>query len=338
MQRISRFFLIFSLLFLVGGGLLCVSHTQASGNLFTRPLRLGLFGEDVRELQKILNTDPSTRIQESGLGSPGQETAYFGALTSAAVVRFQEKYRKEILVPNGLSAGTGFVGVSTLAMLNKFVQGVGSTTKSPVNISGSMNTSPNSVTQTNISSQSNITIENPNQKNLDAVLEAIDRVGRKQGLSKEKLALAKKVVIDESATTTDLKEKFLEVVKGAISVAPQPVQNVFADFIKPFKEMIYPKRAVAAMGTPFGGALLFSMYCTETENWWIGVQPLAPSYAALLTYETGSQVYLGYNIPITTELLGEYQQGSPCIQGICPYCVTMPSEGMISPKTGSSPI
>lgn len=85
---------------------------------FTQNLKQGDSNVDVMELQKILNLDSLTSIAVSGSGSKGNETSYFGNLTRLAVVRFQEKYRNEILIPNGLSAGTGFVGTATRLKLN----------------------------------------------------------------------------------------------------------------------------------------------------------------------------------------------------------------------------
>jgi peptidoglycan hydrolase-like protein with peptidoglycan-binding domain len=41
-----------------------------------------------------LNSDPDTKLADSGPGSKDQETEYFGPLTKAAIIKFQEKYKK----------------------------------------------------------------------------------------------------------------------------------------------------------------------------------------------------------------------------------------------------
>ena len=84
---------------------------------FARNLRLGMEGEDVRALQQFLNTTPATRLGTSGPGAPGEETSYFGPKTEAAVIKFQELYKSEILLPVGLTRGSGFVGTFTRAKI-----------------------------------------------------------------------------------------------------------------------------------------------------------------------------------------------------------------------------
>jgi len=80
---------------------------------FQNSLRLGDSGADVRALQQAL--------KEEGL--------YFGNITGnfdvglfQAAASFQEKYQREILSPFGITRGTGFVGRTTKAQLNKLYQ------------------------------------------------------------------------------------------------------------------------------------------------------------------------------------------------------------------------
>jgi len=75
----------------------------------------------VKELQKILNRVPSTQVALVGVGSKGQETSYFGPATKRAVIKFQELYKQEILIPNKLTAGTGLVAGSTRNKLNQIL-------------------------------------------------------------------------------------------------------------------------------------------------------------------------------------------------------------------------
>lgn len=112
MKRVSLFFIfvaIFGIFFIV---------SQAQAYVFSRNLKLGDQGLDVLELQKVLNTSSDTQISSFGIGSPGQESTYFGLLTHQAVIRYQNKYKNEVLLPFGLTSGTGFVGAATRNYLN----------------------------------------------------------------------------------------------------------------------------------------------------------------------------------------------------------------------------
>lgn len=78
---------------------------------FKSNLRLGSQGNEVQELQKCLAKDTT-------LYPGGEITGYFGQNTKAAVIKFQEKYKDEILTPAGLGAGTGEVLKATRDKLN----------------------------------------------------------------------------------------------------------------------------------------------------------------------------------------------------------------------------
>jgi len=84
---------------------------------FTRNLYPGSRGSDVFALQQFLNVNGYT-VASSGPGSPGNETDFYGSLTTAAVRRFQEAHFAQILSPLGYSSGTGILGPSTRAYIN----------------------------------------------------------------------------------------------------------------------------------------------------------------------------------------------------------------------------
>ncbi len=86
--------------------------------LFTRNLQLNTRHSDVLKLQQYLNAQ-GFKIAASGPGSPGNETNFFGRLTSNALIKFQEAHAVEILKPTGLKRGTGYFGPSTRAFVNK---------------------------------------------------------------------------------------------------------------------------------------------------------------------------------------------------------------------------
>ena len=82
------------------GGMFCLS--------LKRNLGVGAKGDDVRQIQNVLASDPSIYT--------GTTTGYFGQETARAVMKFQSKY--------GIaSSTTGFVGSMTRDFFNKRCQG-----------------------------------------------------------------------------------------------------------------------------------------------------------------------------------------------------------------------
>jgi len=77
----------------------------------TSNLRQGDSGDAVTLLSKVLVSD----------GELTSEQSAFNTTMFDAVVAYQEKYADQILTPSGLDKGTGFVGPSTRAYMNKTV-------------------------------------------------------------------------------------------------------------------------------------------------------------------------------------------------------------------------
>lgn len=137
-----------------------VRANENTTEIFNRDLKIGMYGDDVLELQKILNRSKDTIISLSGPGSAGNETNYFGKLTESAVKRFQEKNYKEILAPIGLNTGTGHVGKKTREFLNKMYAGV---FNNNVSIDKPVPTSDNNDTNNSVNTTSS---DNTNEEEL----------------------------------------------------------------------------------------------------------------------------------------------------------------------------
>lgn len=306
-------------------------HAQSNTTLFTADLKVGMYHPQVLELQKVLNRDPVTRISATGPGSPGQETSYFGQLTKQAVIRFQEKNASRVLAPAGLSAGTGFVGAGTRALLNELEAApapqVSTPAPAPAIPAPSINTS-------------STTSANPNAAQIGNFVAAVDALGKKQGMDPSKLVAVEQAMRTIAATTTDLKMQFLlhANIKPASSIADSWAPQGFGQRILSMLGLYTPARA--GLGVGFGGALLSAIPCTcAPDVWLIFLEPLPPSYAAILSYAAGTQLFASYNTPLTTHLLGIYEPGAPvCWMYVGVACAPPPQEGYITPQLGSAPL
>jgi len=103
-----------------------VQTPSAVSVTITKTLKTGNDNSEVKDLQKLLNSLGYT-ISNSGAGSPGNETSYYGAKTKEAIKKFQ--------CDNGIvcsgdenSTGYGLVGPGTRAKLNEAAKGATVTT------------------------------------------------------------------------------------------------------------------------------------------------------------------------------------------------------------------
>jgi len=93
--------------------------TTAVSCTFTRDLTVGVKGDDVKCLQQYLNS-AGYKLADSGAGSPGNETTYFGSLTKAAVAKWQ--------AANNVSPAVGYFGPISRAKYSSLVAAAATTT------------------------------------------------------------------------------------------------------------------------------------------------------------------------------------------------------------------
>jgi len=115
------------ILFVLAGAFLVavpnLSFAAAAVCTFTQNLYLGVSNSQVKCLQQYLNT-AGYMVSVSGAGSPGNESAYFGAKTKATVIKWQKA--------NGVSPTSGYFGAISrvkYSALNNAAAGI--TTPSP---------------------------------------------------------------------------------------------------------------------------------------------------------------------------------------------------------------
>ena len=87
---------------------------------FTQAQKPGDKGEGVRNLQRFLNQHGFI-VAEAGIGSPGQESDYYGPLTKTAVMGYQKAYAAYVLVPTGTTDASGVFGSQSLAYANRLM-------------------------------------------------------------------------------------------------------------------------------------------------------------------------------------------------------------------------
>jgi len=92
-----------------------ILKTKINCQILKNNLYFGLTSPEVSCLQQFLKT------QGKEIYPQGRITGFFGSLTQMAVIRFQEKYKKEILFPLKIEKGTGFVGFLTRSKINQML-------------------------------------------------------------------------------------------------------------------------------------------------------------------------------------------------------------------------
>jgi peptidoglycan hydrolase-like protein with peptidoglycan-binding domain len=310
--------------------------------VFTRALFVGVRGEDVRTLQKLLNSDLVTRVADVGPGSKGNETDYFGPATKQALVKFQEKYRNETLAPLGLTYGTGYLGEKTRAKVEKLWSDTG---RIPVE-----NPIMPSPAQT-VSSTSTSAVENPNLKNIDLYIAAIKSEGLKQGLSPTTLSYIEDKIRREAVTTRDYRQEFFDKQKAAyqkrisINISESPISVFLKKILSNIGGVFFAQKVYAALGIPFGGFITYvnPVICDcppgIVTQIFVALPNANPAISnLLLNYVNGSEGFNWHNIPEPSiAVLGTYVPAVPsCWTYVGTACVLIPSEGQITPIVGSS--
>lgn len=176
-----------------------------------------------------------------------------------------------------------------------------------------------------------------NINNIDYLISEMKKAGAKQNMSDEKLLAAEKAIREIAATSTDLMAEFYKSVNvknakiGGLEGFFEKILSVF-DFIETSKAESFPS---------FGGAVVSAVPCTCSPSvWLLGITPLAPTYATVLSYISGTQIYSNY---VPTPHTGQYFLGfyAPTSASLSCWmtadpCTFMPDWGLIMPIVGST--
>lgn len=318
-----------------------------------RDLSLGSQGEDVRELQQLLNANSGTQIVASGPGSPGQETTYFGSLTQSAVIRYQNLYASQILAPLGLFSGTGYVGASTRSHIT-------ASSVAPASVASTTGgTVSRNVTAQKGQGQSFVSEEEAqdrNEENKEIFIDEVRRVLEEDGRAESEIDAVEDVLREQAETpVTELQKDFEkgrarfgtatrtpdQILKDAKTVAPLslniPDKNPLAVLVQDLAGFLSlsPQTAHAQLLQPVGGRLVYITLCTCSYTWLI---MLGGPTIGLVDYETGTQGYLYYNLPYAEWLLGLSTRYPVCWMYIGYSCILIPSTyGLLTPIVGSTP-
>jgi peptidoglycan hydrolase-like protein with peptidoglycan-binding domain len=335
-----------------------VSTTSVSCSI-SSVLKMGSRGAEVQCLQEKI-----------GVTTDG----VFGHLTNLAVVTFQ--------TAQGLKAD-GIIGPLSEAVLNNTVanndiypagciSSTGYSIITGVKCDGSLNNktvtptptpTPNSVpvvnnvslnTNTTPLPSSNTDSTNPNFKNIDSYIAAVEEGALKGGLSADKLPLLKDKIMQEAeSNNTSFLQQFFDnqktIYEKKISenIPPDPLWT-FLDKTVSFMDNVFStKKAFASLGVPFGGFITYvnPVICDcppgiITQIFVASGNPNPSQSNLLLDYLIGSQAFASYNIPLPSiAVLGEYEPGIvSCYSYVGYACIPIVSEGLISPVVGSSPL
>lgn len=198
------------------------------------------------------------------------------------------------------------------------------------------NNASSSTLKTTTSSQliatSSQTISSTND--IEYLISEMKKIGAKQNMSDEKLLVAEKAIREVAATSTDLMAEFYK----SADIKYTSAERGFFEKLLTFFGILKISNAVS--GLAFGGAVVSAIPCTCSPGvWYLGIMPLAPTYATLLSYISGSQIYSNY---VPTPHTGQYFLGFylsypsiTCYMTSTP-CNPMPDQGIISAEVGSS--